>query len=62
CKEYGYDPVQEYCKICKRDDFDENGDYNPCWHFKEKINFLKVLEFAKFFKQYCDKYGDYYAV
>ncbi|CAG8843526.1 22618_t:CDS:2, partial [Gigaspora margarita] len=61
CKEYRYDPVQEYCKICKRDDFDENGDYNPCCHFKEKIDFVKVFEFAKFSKEYCNKYEDHYA-
>ncbi|RIB07315.1 hypothetical protein C2G38_2046105 [Gigaspora rosea] len=62
CKEYGYDPVQEYCKICKRDDFDENGDYNPCCHFKEKIDFVNVFEFAKFSKEYCEKYENHYAV
>ncbi|CAG8788918.1 44609_t:CDS:1 [Gigaspora margarita] len=61
CKEYGYDPIQEYCKTCKRDDFDENGDYNPCCHFKEKIDFVKVFEFAKFSKERCNEY-DHYAV
>ncbi|KAF0538763.1 hypothetical protein F8M41_007531 [Gigaspora margarita] len=30
CEDYGYDPVQEYCKICNRGDYDENWVYNPC--------------------------------
>ncbi|CAG8856960.1 33253_t:CDS:1, partial [Gigaspora margarita] len=55
CKEYCFEPFQEYCQICKRGDYDENWEYNPCWHAKQKIDFVKIFEFAKFSKGYCDK-------
>ncbi|CAG8475169.1 35722_t:CDS:2 [Gigaspora margarita] len=57
-----FDPVQEYCKTCKRDDYDENRDYNSCWHFKKKIDYVEVFEFAKFFKKYCNEYEGHYAM
>ncbi|CAG8813780.1 13196_t:CDS:2, partial [Racocetra persica] len=41
-------------------DFDENWEYNPCCHIKQKIDFVEVFEFAKFSKGYCDK--DHYEV
>ncbi|CAG8534627.1 6412_t:CDS:10, partial [Racocetra persica] len=60
CEDYGYDPIQEYCKICNQGDYDENWEYNLCWHFKEKIDFFQVYNFVKFFKKYCNK--DHYDV
>ncbi|RIB15680.1 hypothetical protein C2G38_2318652 [Gigaspora rosea] len=30
CEDYGYDPIQEYCKICNRGDNDKSWEYNSC--------------------------------
>ncbi|CAG8785742.1 34027_t:CDS:1, partial [Racocetra persica] len=54
CREYNYESVQLYCRVCKRyDDFDKRDNYISCGHLRRPIDIIEAFEFAQYSKEFC---------